>query len=53
MKYTLLALIGLMVVLPGFTYADITSDIQVKTDGSFVGKNLVVMQRNDGNFFMR
>lgn len=53
MKYALLTFIGLLVSLPMYTYADITSDIQVKTDGSFVGKNLVVMQRNDGNFFMR
>jgi hypothetical protein len=53
MKYILLALTGLVLSLPLHVHADITSDIQVKTNGDFVGKNLVVMQRNDGNFFMR
>ncbi len=53
MKYALLTIIGVLLSVPVLAHADITSDIQVKPDGSFVGKNMVLMQRNEGNFFTR
>lgn len=54
MKSSLASLFLLGVfLLPAVAAADITSDIQVKEDGTFIGKNIKVMQKADGNLFTR
>ncbi len=46
-------LLTLLFALPLSASADVTSDIQVREDGTFVGKNIRVMQKADGNLFTR
>ncbi len=54
MKTSLLTVLALILfTLPLSASADVTSDIQVREDGTFVGKNIRVMQKADGNLFTR
>ncbi len=46
-------LVACLLGVPAMASADITSDIQVKEDGTFIGKNIKVMQKADGNLFTR
>ena len=50
MKYVLVFLLSLA---PAFSYADIVSDLQIKPDGTFSGKNLTVVQVAGKNVFGR
>ncbi|MBP9668913.1 MAG: hypothetical protein KBE09_01350 [Candidatus Pacebacteria bacterium] len=54
MKTSLLSvMVACLFALPAVASADITSDIQVREDGTFIGKNIKVMQKADGNLFTR